>query len=433
MIVKAFKYRSGQKGAQRLNHHLWKEDGQHVELSETRNLHVPDSAAGLRVMQCLKGGTRAEIAFWHIIISPTTTLDATDRSRVVDMVIGELRAEAHPLMIWSHADKPRARPGGGATHLHLVLGHISPTLRALDMRNHVQRLQKVMAIATYEIEGTIARSSFHRGIAARLVREGRADVAAWLTDMAASAPRSRPPRMTDAMRRAAAAAGFKLPAFQAELERLWVTGASERRFIAFLSSAGITVRKGDRSPHALLLYREDQLVGVMHHILKRGSVPVYREAVLRFPGLCDGPWSSIDTPTAPSREVYALRLEITDGLEAPLRRIRRKVLDLTYTQATSSGRAFATEPDRLAGRLDKLSRAAAILETSIDLLWTDERWVVRPVEALLDHAKRLLGGGTPVTSAQPDNRDDAEASPNIEVAAVAQVEDETLMGPLSGP
>src|SRR5260370_21963989 len=155
MIAKAFKYKSGSKSAQRLKQHLWKDEGQRVELFETRNLYVPDSEAGMRVMRCIQQGSKnAEIVFWHIIISPVTTVNEADRACVVNLVIAELRAEAHPLMVWSHNEKPRARQGGGGNHTHMVLGHISPvTFRALDMRNYVQRLQKVMAVAAFEIEG----------------------------------------------------------------------------------------------------------------------------------------------------------------------------------------------------------------------------------------------------------------------------------------
>ena len=65
MIIKAFKYKSGKEGARRLNRHLWKQEGQRVEWSEMRNLYVRDTEAGMRVMRCLKEGSKAEIVFWQ--------------------------------------------------------------------------------------------------------------------------------------------------------------------------------------------------------------------------------------------------------------------------------------------------------------------------------------------------------------------------------
>src|ERR1700730_3917032 len=110
MIVKAYKYKGSLSDARRLNEHLWKSDGgQRPELSETKNLYVADTLPGMRVMQCLQRASRSQIAFWHIIVSPTTTLDQKDRTRVVSLIITELQAEDHPLMIWSHNEKPRAR------------------------------------------------------------------------------------------------------------------------------------------------------------------------------------------------------------------------------------------------------------------------------------------------------------------------------------
>ena len=79
MIIKAFKYGSGKESARRLNRHLWKQEDQRVEWSETRNLYVRDTEAGMRVMRRLQGGSLAKIVFWHIVISPRTMLNEIDR------------------------------------------------------------------------------------------------------------------------------------------------------------------------------------------------------------------------------------------------------------------------------------------------------------------------------------------------------------------
>ncbi|MDO9297979.1 hypothetical protein [Bradyrhizobium sp.] len=437
MIVKAFKYKSGPKSAQRLNLHLWNEKDQRVELFETKNLYVPDSEAGMRVMRCLQQGSKnAEIVFWHIVISPITTLNAIDRARVVNLVVSEFRAETHPLMVWSHNEKPRARQGGGANHLHFVLGHIcSVTLRALDMRNYLLRLQKIMAIAAYDIEGMTALTPFHRSIAAYLIKDGRGEVAAWLTDLAAAAPSRRHPRMTDAMRRSAAAVNFALPSFQAELERLWVTDASEEALTDFLSSAGVSARRGDRSPHAILLYRGDLLVGVMNSILRRPSFPVYEEAMLRFPGLFNKPRITVDAPRTSSRhsrEAATLRQEKTERLGAVLRDVRRKVLHLTYPRAKPLHETLGAETERIAA-LKKFTRGIAILEKSIDLLWKDNHWLSAPIEALLEHSKRLVMYDKPSLAAKPSTQEKVQAPPGNEDLASAQDEDEMTVGQLLRP
>lgn len=437
MIVKAFKYKSGLKNAQRLDQHLWKDKDQRAELSEIRNLYVPNSEAGMRVMRCLQQGSNAEIVFWHIIISPTTTLNGSDRTKVVNSVLAELGAESHPLLVWSHFEKPRARKGGGACHWHLVLGHISPeTGLALDMRNHVPRLQKVMAIASFDIEGQTTVSPFHRSIVAYLSKEGRDDVAAWLTDLAVTTPCLQRPRMMDAMRRSAAAVGFELPVFQAKLESLWVTGATEEIFADFLSSFGVSVRRGDHSPHAILLYREDLLVGVVNRILRRPSLPVYEEAMMRFPDLFNNPRTVATTSRyrrSTSQEV-ALRQEKIDKLEKMLRNLKTEVLMLTYNPPKPLRVASEGEVKPVAERLERLIRSVAVLETSITLLWDDDHWASVPIDKLLKSANHLLTLDKPSPAARTVTRNGGtEMKLEIEGRDDAGDEDEMSMGPALRP
>ena len=109
-----------------------------------------------------------------------------------------------------------------------------------------------------------------------------------------------------------------------------------------------------------------------------------------------------------------------------LRRIRREVLDLTYTQKKPLYETFGDGTERIADRLKRLSRGAAIFETSIDLLWEDERWVSAPIEELLAYSKRLL------TSDEPsrDTKEEAEMQPGVEGPAGGEDEDEMSMGRL---
>jgi hypothetical protein len=392
MIVKAYKYKSGLSDARRLNEHLWKRESQRPELSETRHLYAADTLAGMRVMQSLQRGSRAKIAFWHISVSPTTTLNQSDRTRVVNLIITELKAEAHPLIVVSHNDKLRARRGGGATHFHCVLGHVSPiTGLALDMRNHVQRLQKVAAIAAFDIEGQTSVSSYHRSIVTHLSREGRPDVAAWLTELATKTPRLPPPRMTDAMRRSAAAVGFELAPFHARLERAWNSGASEEAFDELLADAGITIRRGDRSPDSILLYRDDLFVGAIHRILRQPRSLVSEEATSRFSNLLGKPRITGVTPEG--RQIdsssEALRQETVDELEEILTPIKTEILRLIYNSPHAKDESEG-EANLAAERLKKLEEGAAIIDTAIGLLWADDEWLSVPIQKLLTHSKRIL-------------------------------------------
>jgi hypothetical protein len=427
MIVKAYKYKSSLADARRLNEHLWKNQGQHPELSETRHLYAADTLAGMRVMQALQRGSRAKISFWHITVSPITTLNETDRTRVVDLIITELKAESHPLMVLSHNEKPRARRGGGARHFHFILGHVSPTTGlALDMRNHVQRLQKVAAIAAFDIEGQTSVSSFHRSIVTHLSSE-RPDVARWLADLARKAPPLQQPRMTDAMRRSAAAIGFKLASFQAKLLRLWNRGASEQEFDELLSEARVMIRLGDRLPDSILLYRGAFLVGVLNNILRQPRSIVYEEAIVRFPGLFGKPWivGDISKPN-PTSSIEKLRQETTDRLEAMLRRMRTETLMLTYNPPDPKGRPEGDE-NPIAERLMKLAEGEAIFDGAIDLLWLDDRWVSAPIEDLIVYSRRTLTADIPSPLVGPGAQGkEAESQRPTEDSADFLDEDEVL-------
>jgi hypothetical protein len=429
MIIKAYKYKGYLSDARRLNEHLWKDEGgQRPELSETRHLYAADTLAGMRVMQSLQRGSRAKIAFWHISVSPTTTLDASDRTRVVNLIIRELKAEAHPLIVLSHNEKPRARRGGGAGHFHCVLGHVSPTTGlALDMRNHVQRLQKVAAIAAFDMEGQTSVSSYHRSIVTHLSREGRPDVARWLTDLARKASPLQQPRMTDAMRRSAAAVGFELPSFQARLQRLWNSDASEQAFDDLLSEAGVTIRRGDRSPDSILLYRGDLLVGVLNRILRQPRSLVYEEASVRFPGLFGKPRIVGDiSKSGPTSRIEKLRQETTDRLDVMLRRMRTKILVLTYNPPhPKKGPEGNKIP--IAEQLQKLAEGEAIFNRAIDLLWSDDHWVSMPIEKLLGYSKHVLSPDPPSRPVSGTTGDmESNAKQPTDDSAVVFDEDEVL-------
>ena len=424
MIVKAYRYK-GRAGTRRLDQYLWQNKHQKAELCESRNLYAADTLDGMRVMQCLQRASRAQIALWHIIISPTTKLEAKDRARIVDLIITELKATDHPLMVWSHNEKPRARRGGGATHFHCVLGHVSPTTDlALDMRNHVQRLQKVAAIAAFDLEGQTSISSYCDSIVTHLIREGRPDVARWLTDLKnASSPQQ--PRMTDAMRRSAAAVGLDLAPFQAKLQRLWNSGASEQAFDRLFSDACVMIKQGDRPRDSVLLYHGDRLVGVLNRILRQPRAPVYEEARVRFPGLFGKPRIVREIAQSGSASsIEQLRQKTTDELEAMLKEMRTETLMLTYSHPKAGAEA-AENP--FAERLKKTAQWEAILDRAIDLLWSDDRWVSAPIEKLIIRAGRSLKVGELFLPSRPTPPDGETLQPQpVEEPALVPNEDEVL-------
>lgn len=424
MIARAYRYRRSLPEFRRLNTHLWKPEGQRPELVGTRNLCVHHTVEGMGVMAALTAASRAQIAFWHIWVAPQTKLTRTEATKVVDLIIAELKAQDHPVMVWAHNDKPRARRGGGPTHLHVVLGHVSlglespKTPRALDMRHHAPRLHKVMAIAAYQIEGKPVASPWHKSIVQRLRAENNGHVADWLIDTLGDAPVFKPPRLTDSMRRSADAAGFPLPSFQAELERLWNMGATEAEIALFLSENNVSIEPGS-STGAIALHHEKLFVGLLHRIVKQDPSSVYEQAQRRLSDLFGFHGTSPDEGSlsasgllkrrnlsARDRLGLQTRIDIIEKRLAGLRLERLRLIYASREPAASapanavwaSGSAEQAVPCVLgeedaqgdvADRVSRLARAEAVLDVAASLLWQDPSWTARSHMELMQAAAKI--------------------------------------------
>jgi hypothetical protein len=466
MIGRAYPYDGSEADARRLDCHLWKDDGQRPLLSDVRNLFVHDSGEGMAVMAALRASSNAKIAFWHIIVSARKTLNQKERAAVVDLIIAELKASQHPLMVFSHNEKPRARKGGGANHLHAVLGHVSPvSFRALDMRQHAPRLHKVMALAAYHIEGVATASPWHKSIVKTLRAEGNPHVADWLVDSLGAVPILKPPRMTDSMRRSAQAVGFALPSFQADLERLWTTGAAQSELEAFLSDIGVAIQAA-QSPTTIAFFYRAVFVGTLHRILRQDAATVYEEAKRRFPGLLgadvvpavsDVQSSGIHEPEQPKKsEVPAStrrqkleRQRKVDQLEARLTSLRLERLHLVYGQGRGSPEVElvlpsggpVSPPDLLldhdeasiareempypvhpraaergrphgpmGDRIKRLLHAEAVLEAAVMALWQDHSWTSASLLELMRFAGKAVYSRNLSTGAEAGrSADEADA------------------------
>ncbi|UVO39173.1 hypothetical protein KUL72_12870 [Bradyrhizobium arachidis] len=415
MIARAFSYRASLTDARRLDAHLWKAKDQRPELLEMRNLCVDRTIDGMQVMACLTAASRAKIAFWHLYISPRRTLTAAEATQVVDLVVTELKANGHPVLVFAHNDKPRAG-GGGANHLHVVIGHVSPTtFRALDMRHHAPRLHKVMALAAYLIEGEAVPSPWQKSIIEALRADGNDHVADWLVDELGSMPVINAPRMTDSMRRSAQAVGFPLIGFQSGLERLWNSPATEAEIAAFLARNGVTARRGIAA-NVVAFHHEKLYVGSLHRILRQGASIVHQEAQRRIPRLLDADESiepdaaplrampEFQKPTASERRARLNLQKRIDAIEGPLARLKTERLSLIYRPGHASPHEQKSQ-DEIAIRIHRLARAETILENAISLLWQDAGWMDRPELELMQAAEKIVASAAEDI---PPDRSDVE-------------------------
>jgi hypothetical protein len=434
LIARIYRYRGSTTEIRRLDAHLWKREGQEPELWEVRNLYVGNSADGMAVMSTLRAAApRARVAFWQIVVSPTKTLDDAERRVVVDLIVEELEAADHPLIAFSHEEKPRARRGGGGNHLHVVIGHISPlSHRALGMRQVLPRLHKAMAIAAYRIGAVPAASPWHKSIVATLAKEKNGAVADWLIQSFGESPMRKPPRMSDSMRRSAEAAGFDISSFQAALERRWTAGAGQAELKLFLDRSGVVIRQG-RLADVIAFHKGALFVGALHRILRRDAPTVHAEAARRIPRLlglnCDEARSSLqDFDLGPNdrwskendRGFRLRRQRKVDRLEdrlASLRLERRLVAEAAAHSGAADPAFDAGLADRdghrmaNADRMARISHAEVVLEAAVRLLWDDYRWADRSIRDLLKFSQELVNFRTSPFAAETSENPAASNDP----------------------
>ena len=96
----------------------------------------------MRAMEMMRDASRASIAFQHITINPKHNLSEQQRDQAVSRVLEILDAEEHGYVLVEHFKERRVRDRAGH-HFHLVLAHVGPDLKALDMSHSFARLEAV--------------------------------------------------------------------------------------------------------------------------------------------------------------------------------------------------------------------------------------------------------------------------------------------------
>jgi hypothetical protein len=266
--------------------------------------------------------------------------------------------------------------------------------------------------------------------------------------------------------------GFALPSFQADLERLWITGAAQSEMEAFLSENGVTIEAG-QSPTTISFFYRAVFVGTLHRILRQDAATVYEEAKHRFPRLL----SADAVPATPDVQGYTIhepeqpkKLEVpastrrqklerqrkVDQLEARLASLRLERLHLVYGQGRGSpevelvlpsggpvsppnplfdhDKASLTRdempypehpcaaergrPHGLMGdRVKLLLHAEAVLEAAVTALWQDHRWTSASLLDLMRFAgNAVYSRNLSTTAGAGRSTDEADSENGCQVA-----------------
>ncbi|MGO8739148.1 LPD7 domain-containing protein [Rhodoblastus sp.] len=204
---------------------------------------------------------RANVGFHHVTVNPGRSWTAAQRDDAIRHVLNELGATSHAWAAVEHSGKTRAMAGGDSTHFHLIVAHVGPDGRALDMRGSYARLEAVARTCEVDFGEQLTHSRRPAAVARHLSRIGRSDVAAALTSGASSAnlPRSA---MSSASRQRAASKGLDLPAARAAVRAAWESSD----LAGTLAATGLRIGWGDRRPVPLVRTADGAAVGALDRL-----------------------------------------------------------------------------------------------------------------------------------------------------------------------
>jgi hypothetical protein len=263
--------------------HLEKATGQTVELVAIDNSPGETLREALRGMEILRDGSRAEIAFHHLHISPRHALTPDQRNTAVARILHALGAEDHAWALVRHSEKGRASAGGADEHYHLVLAHVGNDLRALDMSQSYARLEAVARSLEADWGEELTPTRRHEAVASAARLQGRDDVADSVMAQRPVDPADLPrAAMSSDTRQRAERAGLNLPELKAAVAAAYGLSDGPQAFRAALTEKGLTLVQGERQGVWMVMSGETA-VGALDRLVKgkRRDVAAWIETEVR--------------------------------------------------------------------------------------------------------------------------------------------------------
>lgn len=248
--------------------HLEKtESGQVVDIIRIAGSPASDMAGAFADFERIRDGSRATIALQHLPLSPGRPWTAAERDTAVNRILAALGAKHHGYVLVAHRNKPRARGEAGDEHFHLVIAHVGPGLRALDLSYSYAELEAVRASLEIDFDEPLTPSRRSAAIAARLRRDGREAVAERVE--AAAPAQSELPRsgLTSRIHARLERLGIAAPLVRARVITAYALDGAG--FEAALSEAGLSCTPGDQVAGAWVVRQGDVLVGALDRLVAR--------------------------------------------------------------------------------------------------------------------------------------------------------------------
>lgn len=247
--------------------HLQKaDDGQIVELVRIAGTPARTIIEAVCDFERIRDGSEARIAIDHLSVNPGRSWTDAERDVAVDEALRALGAERHAHLLIAHHNKPRARGGASDTHFHLIVAHVGPTLRALDLRCSYLKLEAVRARLEVLFDEPLTPSRRSSAIAKHLRRDGYETVAALVE--ADAATRSDLPRsgLTSRSRARLQRDGISAAKTRATVIAAYQGSDTRRAFEAALTQDGLALEAGDCA-NVWLIRKGDVLIGPLDRLV----------------------------------------------------------------------------------------------------------------------------------------------------------------------
>jgi hypothetical protein len=247
--------------------HLQKaEDGQIVDLVCIAGTPARTVIEAVRDFERIRDGSEARIAIQHLTVSPGRPWTDLERDEAVDEVLRALGAERHAHVLIAHRNKPRARGDASATHFHLAVAHVGPTLHALDLRCSYLKLEAARSRLEVRFGEPLTPSRRSNAIAKHLRRDGYETVAALVE--ADAATRSELPRsgLTSRSRARLERDGINAAKTRATVIAAYQGSDTRAAFEAALTQDGLALEAGDCA-NVWLIRKGDKLIGPLDRLV----------------------------------------------------------------------------------------------------------------------------------------------------------------------
>lgn len=244
MIITHDPHRPGAGSRQVLHDYVLRSDGTLPVVIGVFNTIGTTPAEAMRGMELMRDASRASIAFQHITINPRHNLSGRQRDLAVSRILRMLGAEDHSYVLVEH-HKERATPDRANHHFHLVIGHVGPNLKALDMSHSYARLEAVARSLEIDFGEELTTTRRPKAVAYFARRMGRDDVADQVLKMASEFGETMPQAAISRTRRHwAKAHGIEIAKARHEIETAWRSSDCASSFERAIAECGYVLTPG---------------------------------------------------------------------------------------------------------------------------------------------------------------------------------------------